>query len=141
MEASIALTAKYIDAIKESGAYDNTAIIVMADHGYNGQVDETDRDVWMRPAPMFLVKGMREQHDTMQISEAPVSYVDLWDAYMRLMDGKQSDAIFDWKEGDTRERRYLRYSFSETDHLVEYIQKGHAQDLDGMELTGREFNR
>ena len=28
MEASIALTAKYIDAIKESGAYDNTAIIV-----------------------------------------------------------------------------------------------------------------
>ena len=32
MEASIALTAKYIDAIKESGAYDNTAIIVMADH-------------------------------------------------------------------------------------------------------------
>ena len=141
MEASIALTAKYIDAIKESGAYDNTAIIVMADHGYNGQGDETDRDVWMRPAPMFLVKGMREQHDTMQISEAPVSYVDLWDAYMRLMDGKQSDAIFDWKEGDTRERRYLRYSFSETDHLVEYIQKGHAQDLDGMELTGREFNR
>ena len=137
MEASIALTAKYIDAIKESGAYDNTAIIVMADHGYNGQGD----DVWMRPAPMFLVKGMREQHDTMQISEAPVSYVDLWDAYMRLMDGKQSDAIFDWKEGDTRERRYLRYSFSETDHLVEYIQKGHAQDLDGMELTGREFNR
>ena len=90
---------------------------------------------------MFLVKGMREQHDTMQISEAPVSYVDLWDAYMRLMDGKQSDAIFDWKEGDTRERRYLRYSFSETDHLVEYIQTGHAQDLDGMELTGREFNR
>ena len=141
MEASIALTAKYIDAIKESGAYDNTAIIVMADHVYNGQGDETDRDVWMRPAPMFLVKGMREQHDTMQISEAPVSYVDLWDAYMRLMDGKQSDAIFDWKEGDTRERRYLRYSFSETDHLVEYIQKGHAQDLDGMELTGREFNR
>ena len=141
MEASIALTAKYIDAIKESGAYDNTAIIVMADHGYNGQGDETDRDVWMGPAPMFLVKGMREQHDTMQISEAPVSYVDLWDAYMRLMDGKQSDAIFDWKEGDTRERRYLRYSFSETDHLVEYIQKGHAQDLDGMELTGREFNR
>ena len=61
--------------------------------------------------------------NTMQISEAPVSYVDLWDAYMRLMDGKQSDAIFDWKEGDTRERRYLRYSFSETDHLVEYIPK------------------
>lgn len=141
MEASIALAGRYIEAIKESGAYDHTAIIVMADHGYNGQGDETDRDVWLRPTPMFLVKGMREQHDTMQVSEAPVSYEDLWDAYMRLMDGKQSDAIFDWKEGDVRERRYLRYSFSETNHLVEYTQKGHAQDLDAMELTGRVFDR
>ena len=141
MEASIALAGRYIEAIKESGAYDHTAIIVMADHGYNGQGDETDRDVWLRPTPMFLVKGMREQHDTMQVSEAPVSYEDLWDAYMRLMDGKQSDTIFDWKEGDVRERRYLRYSFSETNHLVEYTQKGHAQDLDAMELTGRVFDR
>lgn len=141
MEASIALAGKYMEAIKESGAYDNTAIIVMADHGYNGQGDETDRDVWLRPSPMFLVKGREEQHDTMQVSEAPVSYEDLWQAYMRLMDGAQSDALFDWKEGDERERRYLRYSFSETYHLVEYIQKGHAQDLDGMEPTGRVFDR
>lgn len=141
MEASIALAGKYIDAIKESGAYDNTAIIVMADHGYNGQGDEVDRDVWLRPTPMFLVKGREEHHDTMQTSEAPVSYVDLGEAYTRLMDGAQSDALFDWKEGDERERRYLRYSFSGTDHLVEYIQRGHAQDLDGMELTGREFDR
>ena len=141
MEASVTLAKNYIQALKESGAYDNTAIIVMADHGYNGQGDETDRDVWLRPSPLFLVKGMGEQHDTMQISEAPVSYADLWEAYMRLMDGKQSDAIFDWKEGEERERRYLRYSFSETYHLVEYSQKGHAQDLDAMELTGRVFDR
>ena len=141
MEASITLAKNYIQALKESGAYDNTAIIVMADHGYNGQGDETDRDVWMRPTPMFLVKGKEEQHDTMQISEAPVSYVDLWEAYMRLMDGEKSDALFDWKEGDTRERRYFRYSFSETYHLVEYIQKGHAQNLDTLEPTGREFNQ
>ena len=141
MEASITLAKNYIQALKESGAYDNTAIIVMADHGYNGQGDETDRHVWMRPTPMFLVKGKEEQHDTMQISEAPVSYVDLWEAYMRLMDGEKSDALFDWKEGDTRERRYFRYSFSETYHLVEYIQKGHAQNLDTLEPTGREFNQ
>ena len=88
-----------------------------------------------------MIKGRSESHDTMQISQAPVSFADLQEAYLRLLDGQQSEAAFDWKEGDTRERRYLRYSFSETDHLVEYIQKGHAQDLDGMELTGREFNR
>lgn len=141
MEASIALAGKYIEAIKESGAYDNTAIIVMADHGYNGQGDETDRDAWLRPTPMFLVKGREEQHDTMQTSEAPVCYEDLWQAYMRLMDGAQSDALFDWKEGDERERRYLRYSFQEMNHMVEYIQKGHAQDLSTMIPTGRVYDR
>ena len=141
MEASIALAGKYIEAIKESGAYDNTAIIVMADHGYNGQGDETDRDIWLRPTPMFLVKGREEKHDTMQTSEAPVCYEDLWQAYLRLMDGAQSDTLFDWKEGEERERRYLRYSFEEADHMVEYIQKGHAQDLDTMEATGRVFDR
>ncbi len=141
MEASVTLAKNYIEALKESGAYDNTAIIVMADHGYNGQGDETDRDVWLRPSPLFMVKGRGEQHDTLQISEAPVSYEDLWEAYMRLMDGKTSDAIFDWKEGDARERRYLRYSFSETYHLVEYTQKGHAQDLSTMIPTGRVYDR
>ena len=141
MEASVTLAKNYIQALKDSGAYDNTAIIVMADHGYNGKGDETDRDAWLRPSPMFLVKGRQEHHNTMQISEAPVSYEDLSQAYLRLMDGKQSDALFDWKEGDIRERRYLRYSFSEMNHMVEYSQKGHAQNLDTMELTGRVFDR
>jgi len=141
MEASVTLAKNYIQALKDSGAYDNTAIIVMADHGYNGKGDEMDRDVWLRPSPMFLVKGREEHHDTMQISEAPVSYEDLSQAYLRLMDGEQSDALFDWKEGDIRERRYLRYSFSEMNHMVEYSQKGHAQNLDTMELTGRVFDR
>ena len=141
MEASVTLAKNYIQALKDSGAYDNTAIIVMADHGYNGKGDEMDRDVWLRPSPMFLVKGREEHHDTMQISEAPVSYEDLSQAYLRLMDGEQSDALFDWKEGDVRERRYLRYSFAEMNHMVEYSQKGHAQNLDTMELTGRVFDR
>ena len=141
MEASVTLAKNYIQALKDSGAYDNTAIIVMADHGYNGKGDEMDRDVWLRPSPMFLVKGREEHHDTMQISEAPVSYEDLSQAYLRLMDGEQSDALFDWKEGDIRERRYLRYSFAEMNHMVEYSQKGHAQNLDTMELTGRVFDR
>lgn len=137
VEASLTLAAMYIDALKKSGAYDNTALIVMADHGYNG--DSSNEYEFMRQAAMFLVKGRNENHDTMQISQAPVSYVDLPDAYVRLLDGQQSDEIFDWKEGDTRERRFLYYKFLQEDTMMEYLQKGYAQDMTTMVPTGKVF--
>ena len=139
MEASITLAANYIQALKDSGAYDNTALIVMADHGYNG-MGEKEED-FLRQAALLLIKGRNEQHDTMQISEAPISYEDLQEAYVRLLDGAQSDAVFDWKEGDTRERRFLEYAPGSEKHMVEYLQKGYAQDLTTMVPTGRVFDR
>lgn len=66
-------------------------MIIMADHGYNG--DYTHEDQFMRQAALFMAKGRGENHDTMQVSQAPVSYEDLPQAYERLMDGEQSDAI------------------------------------------------
>ena len=95
----------------------------------------------MSQAALFLVKGRGETHDTMQTSEAPVSYEDLQSAYVRLLDGAQSDAVFDWKEGDARERRFLEYAPGSEKCMTEYIQTGHAQDMTTMVPTGREFNR
>ena len=139
MEASITLAAAYIRALKQSGAYENTSLIVMADHGYNG-IGEKEED-FLRQAALLLVKGRGEQHDTMQISEAPISYEDLQTAYVRLLDGAQSDSVFDWKEGDVRERRFLEYTPGDDGHMVEYLQKGHAQDMSTMIPTGRVYDR
>ena len=137
VEASLTLATKYIEELQEAGTYDNTALIVMADHGYNGTGAEGD--ALLRPTPMLLIKGRGEQHDTLQISQAPISYVDLQDAYVRLMDGAASDAVFDWKEGDVRERRFLKDSFGQTGTVVEYLQTGYAQDLTTLIPTGREY--
>ena len=60
---------------------------------------------------------------------------------MRLLDGRRSDEVFDRKEGDARERRFLRHSFLDDDHMQEYIQTGYASDMDTMIPTGREYNR
>ena len=139
MEASVTLAAVYIRALKESGAYDNTSLIVMADHGYNG-MGEKEED-FLRQAALLLIKGRGEHHDTMQISEAPISYEDLQTAYGRLLDGAQSNSVFDWKEGDVRERRFLEYTPGDEEHMVEYLQKGHAQDLSTMIPTGRVYDR
>ena len=139
MEAAITLASNYIKALQESGAYDNTTLIVMSDHGYNGMGGQEED--YLRQAGLLLIKGREEHHDTMCTSEAPISYEDLQTAFIRLLDGKQSGDAFDWTEGDTRERRFLEYSFGDEKHLVEYIQTGHAQDMTTMVPTGREFIR
>ena len=95
----------------------------------------------MRQCALLLIKGRNEHHDTMQISQAPISFEDLQEAYVRLLDGRRRDEVFDWKEGDARERRFLRYSFLDDDHMQEYIQTGYASDMDTMIPTGREYNR
>lgn len=141
MQAVILGAADYVEKLRESGAYDNTALIIMADHGYNGSLGESGDEAWMRQCPLLLIKGFGENHDTMQISQAPVSFEDLQEAYVRLLDGKQSEAVFDWKEGDVRERRFLKYSFLDEDHMQEYMQTGYAFDRDTMIPTGREYNR
>ena len=74
-------------------------------------------------------------------SLAPISFEDLQEAYVRLLDGRRSDEVFDWKEGDARERRFLRYSFLDDDHMQEYMQTGYASDMNTMIPTGREYNR
>ncbi len=141
MQAVILGAADYVAKLRESGAYDNTTLIIMADHGFNGSLEESGDEAWMRQCPLLLIKGFGETHETMQISQAPVSFEDLQEAYARLLDGKQSDAAFDWKEGDVRERRFLKYSFLDEDHMQEYMQTGYAFDRDTMIPTGKEYNR
>lgn len=106
----------------------------MSDHGYNwSEVDG-------RQNPFLMIKGIGETHP-MQISEAPISFTDMQTAFDRLLDGKKSDQIFDWKEGDERERRYLRHVYGEEWHLEEYMQKGKAADTASMYPTGRVFDQ
>lgn len=141
MEASLTLAESYLSALKKSGTYDNTAIIVMSDHGFNRDIDNADMgdNPFMRQCGLLLIKGVGETHDTMQISEAPVSYEDLQETYRRLLDGAWSDAVFDCREGEHRDRRYLWYAVTDEDYLVEYQQTGYASDLSTMIPTGREF--
>lgn len=69
--------------LKENGIYDNSAIVIMADHGY---FDE-------RSNPLFMVKGVGESHP-LEISDKPLSYDYLQDILINLCEGKDSkDAV------------------------------------------------
>ena len=84
------------------------------------------------------MKGVGEQHE-FQVSKVPVSYEDLHSAFERLLDGVTGTDIFDYREGDVRQRRYLQYEVMEPEHLYEYVTTGHAWDDRAMTATGQEY--
>ncbi|MCI9570645.1 MAG: hypothetical protein HFG14_12390 [Lachnospiraceae bacterium] len=135
VEACITITSGYLNKLKLSNVYDNSIIIIMSDHGYNGPDSFEGRQ-----HPFFLVKGLNEAHE-MNIDHAPISYEDLQKAYTRLLAGNKSDDIFDYKEGDARERRYLLYQYYTESHMDEYLQHGEAGDLTTLLPSGRVFDR
>lgn len=137
MEASMTVTKAYLEKLKENGLYDNSVIVVMADHGMEG----LDPALYTgRQNPILFVKGIDEHHE-MVISEAPISYDDLQTAFRRLLEGSTGTEIFDYQEGDERERTYLFYEYEEEDYLYEYTTSGHASDDSSLQATGREFVR
>ncbi len=130
IEASVTITEAYLDKLKESGIYDNSVIIVLADHGWDenhkAEVIEPDCEVLRWYTPILLIKGIEEKHD-FEISKAPISYVDLPDAFETLKKGSMGNKLFLYEEGDKRERkcRYIR-----SGEMIEFVQKGYAHDPD-----------
>ena len=131
---SITIMNAFLDKLKESGTYENTAVVMLGDHGFNYDNEE----YWGRQNPVLMVKGIEEEHE-FDVSQAPISYDDLQEAFCRLTDGKQSEECFDAREGDERKRRFMH--FIREGEITEYEQTGYASDLETLKPTGREFNR
>ncbi len=134
LEGCIKIVEKYLNKLKESNVYNNSNIIIMADHGYSFIGAEG------RQNPILYIKGKNEEHKKMNISDKAISYTDLNDAYTDLLNGKKANELF--KDiTDKRDRRYLFYIYNQEDHMIEYTQTGKAWDLNTLVKTGKEFNR
>lgn len=136
LEANIRVIGQFLQKLKQSGMYDNSVIIIMADHGFDPQDEVSAYD---RQNPLFLVKGVGEDHP-LQTSPVPAAYEDLQDAYVRLMEGAAGDSIFPYEEGEKRERRYIFYE--NTEHVMyEWMQTGPAWDFGAYRATGVTYTR
>ncbi len=133
IESSITLIEKYINRIKESGQYDNSIIIILADHGNNGY------DPIGRQNPILYIKGINETHEKMQVSNKKVSYVDLNDCiYYNLLNGKKSTELLE-NIDDNRVRRFIWYK--DYDDMYEQTLDGHAWETDKLNNTGKRYKR
>ncbi len=131
--ATMKIIKKYLGRLKANGVYDNSTIVILADHGF--WFEGTNRQ-----NPILYIKGKGETHSEMIESKKQISYEDLAEAFVELLDGKNSEEIFKEVPEDGRVRRYIYNGFNHEEHMVEYELKGKAWDATALVETGREFN-
>ena len=133
VELCAAIADTYLKKLKDAGVYDNTAIIILADHGY-----ADDNASFGRQNPFLLIKGVGEKH-AFTVSDIPVSHADLQAVYSNLLNGQESGKAFpetDYAQG----RRFLFFEYEDEEHMTEYRITGHASDETEMTATGKEYN-
>lgn len=106
----------YLDELKELGLYDNSTIIISADHG--NVLNQKDMQC------IFFMKTKGEKHNQLQYNGAPISADDFQATLLYLIGDEAYDnygtTIFDWKEGDKRERTSFVRDYGETGYLSGY---------------------
>ncbi len=136
VDATLTVIKGFINYLKKNDVYDNSTIVILGDHGYNA-----DKGVPGRQNPLLLVRQAGETHSKMHTSAKQVSFADLGDMFIDLLDGKKSTEIFEGIPEEGRERRYLYYVFTNEDHMIEQTLNGKAWETEKMIPTGKEFNR
>lgn len=97
---------KYFDILKNSGIYDKSQIIVLADHG----IKSWDTGKY----PLLMYKPFGAAGEGIAVSNAPVSYEDMYPTLIKISGGEpEGRTIFDIGEDEVRERYF--------DQTKEYI--------------------
>ena len=135
IDNALTLTKTYLKMLKSNNIYDNSIIIIMADHGFESKEYGKGRQ-----NPILFAKGFNEKHGDMKISKKPIHLADLGSLYTDLINGKKSVDAFS-KIPDKRTRQFLYYMFESKDTMIEYETKDKAWELDKMYKTGKVFSR
>lgn len=134
-KGSLAILFNYIDQMKQLGVYDNSTIILMADHGAPGEQVNSQFN------PTFLIKP-KGYSGKFTISEAPISYEDLVPTILSLI-GEDSSrygrTIFEIGEDEQRKREIWGYFYNNAIGVscaLKYTGTAHAADWKEWTLEG-----
>lgn len=129
----VKLTADYLNMLKQENVYDNSAIVIMSDHGY---CEPLDIAVKCRFNPSLYIKGINEHHHAMKINNNRLSQSDFQDAFVELMDGAKATELFSEITDKKRQRRGLIF---EGGTIEEYMQSEHAWSEESLIPTGKTY--
>lgn len=125
---------EYMRQLKDMGLYEQSTIIITADHGLH---DDMLTFPFPTPStPIFLIKMPHEEYSVMQTKDAPIYHTDILATIMKAMqlygdDGKElfGKTIFDFGEDELRERSFYNHGFK-TNIIYEYTYTGTTKDLE-----------
>ena len=140
----------YIRQMKELGVYEDSTIIITADHGSsNGSSDKRPLVIDSAPTVAMLVKpsGCGMSNEGVTTSTAPVCHADLFSTVIASLDGnyeKYGTPVWNHTEGEQRTRYYYNQAlYSDEDGeiaLREYAVTGDARDVSNWRLTGNDWD-
>ena len=136
IEASIKLINRYLTYLKDNNVYNNSAIIILADHGFWNLTD--DNNLLKRQNPILYIKGFNEHHERI-VSKEKVSFDNLQDIYRELLNGAKTETLFN-NIDTSNPRRFLLYRVGGYDHMEEFLQYGKAGDLSTLKKTGNTYD-
>ncbi len=131
---------KYLNQMKELGVYDNSVIIIAADHGVHDGVDDIP---YPTPAtPMFMVKRKQETHDHIVLSGKPLYYRDFQATVLKYAGLYREEdlklfgkTIDDYSENELRTRVWFDGNF-ENDEIRKYTYRGDTKELERVVYEG-----
>jgi len=147
-QAALEITKRFLTSLKNIGVYDNSMIFIVGDHGLgsfgvnvqasgytedNKVANITLSNTIATGIPLILVKPFASMAD-MKISDAPVSLSDIPKTIISEL-GLKEDlpgySMFEIKESDIRDRRFLAYKWEH-----EYWNKKYLPVMDEYIING-----
>jgi hypothetical protein len=112
---------EYFELLKKGGVYDNSDIIVLADHG--------QRPNYGGKFPLFMIKLAGDTQEGIRTSSVPVSYADFYSTCLFLLgdESSKSTSVFALSEGEKRERYFAEsdeYITEDVDRTLPLIENG-----------------
>ena len=139
LKGALTITLEYFQHMKDLGVYDQSTIILCADHGCPNHGEITN--------PVLLVKRAGDTGE-MRFSDAPVCHTDFLATIMGDLglnaDHKYGKSVFEIQPGETRNRMFYQYYHEEADpsgkcRLIEYSVADDSNLRQSFRLTDREF--
>ena len=124
----------FTNSLKQQGLYDNSTIVIMADHGYHG----------LSQNPLLLVKDRNEDHPY-TVSDACISYFDLQPSFTEIINNPEYSINNELQKiGSNSRTRYFYYNendvvmktYGYARDIIEYITDSKANETEQMEETG-----
>ena len=138
-KGALKIVLDYLQDIKTSGHFDNTMVVVLADHGDWEDAEEVYN-------PLLLVKPMSALDEDLIISQVQVSTADVITTIMEQVSGEEyGTSVFGVAEDEVRERRFMGFNWDgnwEANYLPDIYEHsivGNVRDPESRTLTGNVY--